>query len=279
MKSVCDYSSCQEYLRSAFKNAKQGNSKLTLQTYAQKLGIGHSTLKMVLSGKRRLTLVHVHQIANKLKLSDSELEYFEALALKERTKQPTELRLYSRRVKRARAAAKLHSVLLSKKELLSDPYTLPILVYLTDSMKITPDSFQLSESDISAISSKFSLSRGRVKQALDVIESVRLEIGAKKPVEVHYVFDKLVGLISQKQYLKNWLAEAALRIDSDYSNPETFFNSSTISISKENLASLNQELRTVLQNYMCISEQANDPSTIAQVCIQLFPLSGFSRSS
>ena len=264
MKSVFQYPSYRDFIRAAYLNAKSGRAGLTLKTYASKFGIGHSSLKMILIGKRNLTLPQAHSISKVLKFSSGESAYFEALVLKERAKKKTEIKNYTRRAQSAKADANLQGILLARTELLSDIYTLPVLVYLSDILHKRSGELILSKEEKKELATAFGVAPAVVETALHNLARTTFESGDT----TQYVFDRTVGALNQKQYLKNWLLESINRLETEFESRESLFTTSTISLSEENFEALNKELKKVVEKYL--SMPSKEVSVLAQVGIQSF---------
>jgi uncharacterized protein (TIGR02147 family) len=242
-----------------------------MNKYAKKLGIGHSSLKMIMAGKRKLTLAQLHRIIQGLKLNASESTYLESLTLRERAKSSSEFEYYSQRAKIAKVTHKLQSHIVSDNELLKDIFIIPILIYLSDFYK--NDLVDHSSSLLfKSISKKFGLKKERVETAINILQKLDLLNKSVSDYESHFVFDKLTKFLNQKQYLKAWLIESAKRIESEYSNPQTYFTAVTISLSLSDLAEFKNELKLIFEKYMSLSSDKIPKSQIIQVCVQMFPL-------
>jgi len=266
------YSSSREYLKAVFKYMKQ-NHQLSMEKFAQKLNLGSSNIKMILTGRRNLSFTQLHNIGKALKLSTDEIQYLESLILKEKSKTPTEKRFYANRAKKVKENYKLESSIITKKEILMDPISVPILVYLTDFIKPHNLDENLPLDVIEKISIKFGVKTERIKQILFMLKNSGVYLKKKNPnQEIHYVFDQLTHLLNQKKYIISWLEEAKNRVDRDYNNPMATFNASTLSIKKENIPELKKDLIQLVEKYMSEPFEQTKDYQLAQICIQIIPL-------
>jgi uncharacterized protein (TIGR02147 family) len=267
-KSVLSFSDYREYLRVSYTEARTSHPALSMESYAQRLGIGHSNLKMILSGKRHLSLSLLHNLGKRLQLSKDEYLYFEALVLKERARKPQERERFVGRAQAVKKQAKLQSVPLNQRELLRDPYVVPVLVYLTDVVKQDLD--QLEAETLSAIAQRFGLELLHVEKIVGLIKKMNVVEKKKHKGETHYVFNKLFHAMDQKAYIKSWIGAAGGKIDRHYADETTHFGASTLTIAPDKLPELKADLQAVLSKYLAAPSGPDD--TLAQVCIQMFPL-------
>jgi uncharacterized protein (TIGR02147 family) len=81
MQTIFHFDDAIEYLQHRFLQAKKLNSRVSVRSWALRLGFKHSmTLSRILKRDRRLTIRQAQKIGEKLGLKESELKYFELLA-------------------------------------------------------------------------------------------------------------------------------------------------------------------------------------------------------
>ena len=90
---------------------------------------------------------------------------------------------------------------------------------------------------------------------------------------LHFVFDKLSHVLSQKDYLKECLKEAGNRIEKDYDKEHSFFTAITFSSSDENLQRLRADLQELMEKYMGLGNAGLPSHRLAQANFQVFPIS------
>jgi uncharacterized protein (TIGR02147 family) len=271
MKTTSVYSnhSCFQFVKQSFQKAQESNPTMTIQGFAQQVGMGTSTLKMILTGRRKLTISNIHKMSRALKLSSDEVLYLENLALKERVQGPSEANYYKNRVQKIAQNAKLESVTLGKKEVLADPYTLMILVYMRDVLKLR--NLELRESEKKQIIKSFSISETRLLKILETIQSLQPFEADKQDsnMEIHYVFDQVSHRMQQKNYLKIWMQEAMDRLEKEYLKSDAAFGSTTISITEKDVPQMKKEIKAVIEKYL---SKKGAKETVVQLSLQLLPL-------
>ncbi len=270
--TVFHFASPRDYLKSVFIKTKQ-NHPISMEKFALKINLGPSTFKMILAGKRNLTLSQLHLIGKALKLSTVEINYLESLILKEKAKNSIEKRFYSCRAKKVKSNHILESRIITKKDLLQDPFSIPILVYLTDFLNPNNLNDDITPFDVQKMAQRFRLKTERVEKIINLIKNSNI-YSKKEPLnrETHYAFNKITHLLNQKHYIKSWLDEAKNKVDMDYNNPLTIFKVSTLSIKKENIANIQKDLSELFEKYMSDGFDKNNDAQLTQVCIQVLPL-------
>jgi hypothetical protein len=265
MIAVSDFSSAQDYLISAFDQAKCLDSKVTVQMYAKRLGMGASSLKMILSRKRKPTIRQILTVARSLRLSVSETSYLETLALMDAAQGDWEASYYSKILKVKRQELKLSTLATDQKTLLSDTLALPVLVELLESKP--------TEIDILKLASRFKTTAMVMRNLIEDLQ--KNEILSKKPDgHFHIVFDKFGHKPLQKKYLQKVLAEASKKIETDFDRKDSLFVNYVINLTPRMMAGLQLDLKQVMLKYM--NQEITDQSSrqIAQAGFQVYPITG-----
>lgn len=269
MEPIFRYKSYRDFLGAAYENARKNQTQLSLERYSKKIGLGSSNFKMILSGDRNLTSHHCLQIARALRMSPTEIEYFEALVHHEQAKTSWEKALYSRRLKKTRKELRLQSVRISSRTFLNESVAPALLVYLSDVMK---PGMTIRDLDHEKLAKMFKCTSTKVNELLDKFDQEGL-IKTNEEGKLHFVFDKLTNTISQKAYLKRVMSEAAEKIESEYERSESYFTAFTFSTSNENLQALRLDLKELMDKHMSRVDASTPSARIAQACFQVFPIS------
>lgn len=271
-KAAFSYSTSRDYLKSVFEHLKQ-HHQFSMERFAQRINLGPSSLKMILTGKRNLTLSQLHRVGKALKLSSDEMSYLESLILKEKSKSVSEKKFYTNRARVIKENSRLENLLITKKEVLIDPLSLPVLVYLTDFLKPRNLDIDLSVEAIKELAIKFGVNTERINQILSLLRSSGVYSRKENfNQETHYVFDKLTHLLNQKKYITSWLEEAKTRIDKDYNNPSAVYNVTTLSIRKEQIPELKRDFANLIEKYLSEGTEDASETQIVQICTQVIPL-------
>lgn len=259
------YLSTQDFFSKSFEDLKQGNPKLTVSSYAQRIGIGASSVKMILSGKRKPTLHQVLALGRARRFSVAQISYVETLSLRESAQTTWEKSYYSRLLKSKSKELKLQTISTSHQSLLADRLALPLLVDLLDSKSQTIDEKKLAR--------RFKTKEEHVRKLIEKFQEQKI-LTTYPDGQFHISFEKMSHKSLQKKYLKDSLIEAERRIESDYDKSNTFFVTYTLSVTEDSLSRMHVELKELLAKYMAEDlSQSSQPREVAQASFQIFPLS------
>lgn len=266
---VYDYLTARDFIIAAFAKTRSGNGLMTVERYAAKLGLGVSTLKMILSAQRKPTVHHVLSVARTLRLSLSETSYLETLVLKDAAKTSWETAYYTRLLAEKKKHVQLSNISTSDKELISESEVLPLLIYFMESK---------GQIDSTWLSKELNVSRQRVEELIGRFQ--KSEILQKRTVgdAFHVAFDKLTHRTLQKKFLQKVLLETIKKIDSEYEKPESLFVNYTFSATPQLLLELQIELKNLMEKYLALPPGDNNSLTVAQACFQVYPVIRAERS-
>jgi uncharacterized protein (TIGR02147 family) len=258
---IAEFKTASEFIVESFKTAKLRAAKTTYDSFAKQVGLGSSSLKMIVAGARRPTLSQVLSVARALRLSPSEVAHLEALCLNETAEGDWEKAYFSKKLKSTKAALKVRTVVTSKRELLSEPFVLPLLVYCLEQAE--------SALDLDKLSKYLDVPVTKLEAAIRVFQSD--ETLRKQPDgKFHVSFDKMKNRNLQREYQKRVLAESSKRIDRQYDEPSATFVSYSFTASEESLQRLRQDLKELMEKYL--SEPANPSKSVsvARACFQVY---------
>ena len=227
-----------------------------------RLGIGVSTLKMILSGHRTPTLHQVLALARVRRLSLQQISYLVTLSLSESAKSKWERAFFNKQLKEKKKKIKLQNVQVGAKEILSDPLALPLLVDILDSKSEDIDEDELAK--------RFSTSKKHITSLIDHLYKYdmlkKLDNGS-----FHIAFDKISHKYQQKKYIKSSLTDSIKRVETQYENPDALFITYNLSVNKESLKKMQLELKEVVEKYMAEdTDGSNQNREIAQASLQVF---------
>lgn len=277
MQNIHKFNDYRSWLRSLYESHKLANKSLTLVKFAEGLGLNASTLKMILTGKRKLALSKVPALAKKFALSSDEVEFLETLILNDKIKSDDAKTYFSKKVRSAKNKLKLNTRIISHKGLLSDPLALPVLVFLTDALPKNETCLYPNDEELqNIVADKFKLPKVRVESIFEKIQSNGVWPYSHENESVHYSYSKMHNSIQQKEYLKDWIRNSEKLVDPLFSDPETLFNSSTISMTPDQISSFKQELKVLIEKYMTTdtdkAPENQTPLKIVQANFQIYPL-------
>lgn len=257
------YVTTAEAFQKTFESLKSTNPSLNVEKFAQRLELGTSTLKMILSGKRKPNVHQVLSLARGLRLSPDGTSYLETMALMENAKNNWEKAYYSKMLPKKKKMIKLSTVTTSQQELLADPIIIPILVYIMEQGD--------SQINCSFLAKALNTKKELIEKLIAQLQTQEI-IKKHNDGKFHVVFDKFSHRLVQQKYQKQLLVEASKRIDSEYESATSLFLSYAFSTTDESLIQLQMDLKTLMEKYMENSSIDNKQTKIAQACFQVFPV-------
>lgn len=266
---VFKLNSTNEFFTVAFEREKSSRRTFTVQKFAEHLGIGLSSLKMILAGQRQPTVRQTIQAAQALHLSESETNYLDALACLENADADWERRYYSKKLKASRKAVRLETLVVSNKDVLADPISFPLLIYL---IELGDDRARFVESgDFDMLARQLGVSPDRIRKLVSMFKQSQL-LSTSADGQTHITFDRFKHKHDQKQYLKSLLTTSQKKIDTDFDSKAATFLAYTFSAGPENLESLKSDLKRLMEKYLTISAKESGTVQVAQAGFQIFPL-------
>jgi uncharacterized protein (TIGR02147 family) len=260
---VHEYVDTRQFIVQSFERSKEGNSALTIERYAKRLGLGGSSLKMIMSGKRRPTVHQTLAIARGLRLSSEDTAYLETLTLREAAPDKWQKAYYSKKLSEKKKESRLSTFQTSQQELLADPIVLPLLVYFMESKG--------TDINYSKIAKDLRVSEERVKQLISDFKKNEV-LRSQPDGRFHVAFDKLSHRLQQKKYQKAVLNEASNRMESEYDSATSLFVSYSFAATDETLLKLQMDLKNLMAKYMGEEIDDSDGKHIAQACFQIFSM-------
>jgi uncharacterized protein (TIGR02147 family) len=255
-----------QYLKALIVNEKASAHGRNSERLARSLGMSTSSVKMILSGKRRLQIDQAHRIAEALRLSASEQAQLEALTLLEQAKTAQAQRYYRRRLRDLKKDMSTRFAVSAKSFL--DSWKIPaLLIYLIDIAKVSEQG--LAAVDFEQVRASFGFDRAFVERTLAAWEKQGL-LEIRKDQKIHFAFDRLGGLIARKAFVKATIQEGLRRIESDWDKPDTRFEASTLSLDADEIPNFLAEYKALVDKYVALDSKPNAEKTIVQVCLQMF---------
>lgn len=267
MKSIRS-TTYREYLQDCYEAEKACGQSVSLKNFSAKLGLTESSLRMVLAGKRNLTVHNIHIIGKGLQLSHSQMEIFEALVLRDQAKSPEERQYYAKRLSEKISSLGLTDIRMTESAALKEWFGPALIVYLREH-NITKQSFspQLS----ATLAQKLGITKAQLEKAVNVLDQAGyLSQNAKK--NEHLIFDKVSSANAHMAYVKNSLSHAIRRVDTDYKTRKSLFSVKCISLSQHRLHEFGNDYKSLLENYMADNDSAEESRSAVQVTFSAIPV-------
>ncbi len=266
MNDIREYRTYRDFLKACLEGERAGaKGNISVKTFAERLGLSASSLRMILAGKRNLTVCNILVIAKSLKMTIPQTELFEAFVLRDQSTNRSEQLYYAKKINRHSLIHPLHTKRVADTDILRDPKLPAILVHLMDdSTKYK----KLQEADFPSAASELGISVDRLKTLLAWASQHKILDGAGK--HSHLVFDRLIQSIGQSNYIKDAFSRAAdVAGRNSKSEPKSLFSVKTFSIPYADLRQFGDEYKALAERYMGKQEKVD--SIVATVLFAALP--------
>ena len=265
MKSIHQYNDYRHYLRDFYENSKREAPSFTYQRFSKLADIkAPNYLKLVMDGKRNLTIHHIHSFARALDLTHKEKMYFEALVLKDQSKSQEEKRYYTQRLKSFKDEVKGKTSRVRINDLVANRETFAIALCLEGQPVNT------AKENISKLLGKTKTQTNEVIQLLERKSFLTQKEGFYHLKEDYFlIHDSQQSNLAIRKYLEEQIRFSLASFPKKYQKRGKFF-SQTLGISK---ASFREYSDRVIELMKELSERSDkeDWDEVIQLNIQLFP--------
>lgn len=267
--NLFSFTSFRQYLSELIESERKSGNGTSLRSFAERVGIGLSTLKMVLEGERNLTIKNIHVISESLNLSKSEHDYFEAMVLRDQADDVLVKSYYHSRLKQLKSEAKTRLLRTSDSKIMNKWFFPALLIYLLDVERI--DQHSLDDSVLLRTAKKFGIPCKDISEAISELVKAGV-LQQKEDSRYHLVFERVNGSLAKQRYIKDVSAEIQKRIGSEFDNPLAMFSAHTLSIPSHLVANFYDEYKKLADRYMSYSAEDPNELEILQVCCQAVPV-------
>jgi uncharacterized protein (TIGR02147 family) len=273
MKSIFYYTLYRTFLKDRLVATKENNPKMNLGVFAKKMGLSQSSLNMILSGQRNLTVENIFSVAKFLKLSPVEHDYFENMVLRDQSEEGTpHRRYYEVKLKKIRRFAKIENISVTDKTLLSNWRIPALLIYLMDRKR--QPSEELSQDEIRHIANRIQLPGKEIEKLMQkFFKSGLLSYTSDK--QLHIEFDKLSSKISQKNYVSSIHGEFQKRVDEIFDDQNSIYRGFVFSLRKEAIPNFRDDILALYERYMADIDKDVRKNILVQSIAGMFPVIDF----
>jgi uncharacterized protein (TIGR02147 family) len=244
MKSIYHYRDYRQALADFYHMRKQDSSAYSYASFSLKAGLASPNyLKLVMDGKRDLTVANIHTFAKALDLRGSDVEYFEALVLENQSDSTLERKYYSRRLHSIKRLSSMNTVR-SKPDALLDNSLTPAVLLCASGRNI--------ERAVSLSSKELKITDLQSLEIIkDLIASGRLKLNEDqvlRSVTRHEIMSDPKGIsVRQQKFLRDGLEEACKTFDGRYSNGKAKFLSILMTAPEKSLEDIFIQLRSAVE--------------------------------
>lgn len=247
MKDLRSYASYRDFLTALYETEREAVPSLSFTKFSERLGFPESSLRMILTGRRNLTVANIHGLARVLKFSARQTAIFESMVLRDQASSKGERQYYCRRLKEESNRHKLEERRVSKSRFVKEWFGPALLIYLRD-RKL--DVQTLTAPELAELAERLGVS---VKNLSETVEWYRENgyLASQADRDVHFTVDKMIkGPHEAKQFIKRSLLEAANRLESDYASGRSLYSVKTFSIDSSQIGSFGADYKELLEKYM-----------------------------
>lgn len=259
MISVYSYSSYRKFLADYLKEQKAFTKSFNQVKLAKKLGLSPSSLKMIQSGARNLTVHQIHNFASCLGLNPQEHEFFESLVHHEQAEGVAEKRFYKRKLSSA-AGTSAKSTRLQFQDMLREWFIPAVLIHVIDNE---------GSVDFALVAKRLGISEARVAETIENLKKLGV-LEVHKSQKIHFVMDKFAPHFSKQIYMKKMIPVLQARIERDFHSTTNYFESHTLSLSEAQFRSWLEDYKSLLERYM--AQTVEDKTSVYQILVAAFPV-------
>lgn len=264
MKSIYDYGDHKNFLKDWFAERKSSVSGFSYEKFSAMAGLGSPNyMKLVIEGRRNLTVANIHLVAEALDLNFDETQFFEVLTLLSQSKGEAELAYYKKRAKELRQLKPKKGFSLKSTDLIAAWY-FPAIVVCLDGCEV--------KQAAQMIVKKTKLNLPQVHQVIELMRKSRLlsEAEGKYKVEFsHFVAqDKKATSEQNKKFLADQLKISQAVFDKNYTKGPKFF-AHTFTVGKNSFSTYAEKIHAFIESLT--AESNSEPADeILQLNIQFF---------
>ena len=263
---IYDHNSYRSYLKTVLVEKSQKNPGFSMRAFAQHLGLSHSTLSEVMSGRKNLSSESAHRISARLKLKVKEAEFFCLLVEHERARN---LDLKSEIFRRANSLrGKKHVVTLDREAFsqIADWYhmVIPLLGELQDFTFNVPN-----------VAKTLGITLTQATEAVNqliVLGAISLRADGTLQAEKRSLFfESLNGNAALRKFNLQMLDEAIRSVKTQI-YPERFGGTETFSFDPELIPAARELIERFFNSMVDLAAQGKKKTKVYHLNLQFFNL-------
>lgn len=266
MKQIYAYNDHRIFLKDWFTTKKEEPSGFSYQKFSRLAGLGSPNyMKLVIEGKRNLTVTNILQVAKAMALTFDETQYFEALTHLGQSRSPGEKNYFRERLQIFKKNKPPRPVLLKGHELLARWY-FPAVTVCLDGMS--------PESAAAATAAKTGLKKEQVEEVIRLLEREGMlkSMGGRFRVEYSHfiVHDKKSLSEANKAFIREQMQIALTVLEKNYAKGPKFF-AHTFTAGKESFPNYVEKINAFVES-LAAESNAESPEEVLQLNLQFFRL-------
>ena len=270
---ITDYVSCQDYLSSLYKMIRDSISNYNHEEFSALLGFAKTdnTIRLIISGKRKLSLKKAKVISQNIHFSAKEKKYWDTMALLANAKNAAEQDTHLSELIRLKAGNSNNRKSSDHKLLYFDEWYHSVIremIGLSDS----PQSAEEIQKRL-----MFPLNLSKIKKSLELLKEIGLikhDEDSKTYSRTHekVTTDWEVDDIEASKYHQKMIsmgAESIFRVSEKLRS----VSSVTVNLSEEQISLVKAKIQLFLDEILLMEESAKKNDRVYQLNVQLFPFS------
>lgn len=270
MKPIYEYMDYREYLRLLFEKKKLEHPFYSYRLFSQKAGFkSPNFLKLVIDGNRNLTKESVFKVIKAFNLNKREADYFENLVFLNQSKTLEEKNLYLTRLLRHRVKTDARKLEESEYEYYTSWYN-PVIRELATAVDFRGDFRKLGSMVSPPITAREAQKSVELLLKLDFLRQKK--DGSYEKTSACLTTGPQVRSVAVANYHKAMMRLASESIER-FPAEKRDITSVTISVSEESYTAIIEKLRALRKELLELAESDMNPEKVAQLNLQLFPVS------
>jgi uncharacterized protein (TIGR02147 family) len=270
MKPIYEYMDYREYLRLLFEKKKLEHPFYSYRLFSQKAGFkSPNFLKLVIDGNRNLTKESVFKVIKAFNLNKREADYFENLVFLNQSKTLEEKNLYLTRLLRHRVKTDARKLEESEYEYYTSWYN-PVIRELATAVDFRSDFRKLGSMVSPPITAREAQKSVELLLKLDFLRQKK--DGSYEKTSSSLTTGPQVRSVAVANYHKAMMRLASESIER-FPAEKRDITSVTISVSEESYTAIIEKLRALRKELLELAESDMNPEKVAQLNLQLFPVS------
>ena len=271
--NITDYVSCQDYLASLYKLFRDNIINYNHEEFSSFLGFAKTdnTIRLIISGKRKLSVKKAKVICQNLQLPAREKKYWDTMALLANAKNAAEQDTHLSELIRLKAAYSSKKNSSQKKIMYFDEWYHSVIremIGLSDS----PQSAEEIQKRL-----MFPLNLSKIKKSLELLKEIGLikydqESGTYSRTHEKVTTDWEIDDIEASKYHQKMIAmgaESIFRVSEKLRS----VSSVTVNLSEEQISLVKAKIQLFLDEILLLEEAAKKDDRVYQLNVQLFPFS------
>ncbi len=270
--TIFEYEDYRIYLDDMYHYLKLNLKPFSFRYFSRRAGFASPNfLKLVIEGKRNISLDSIPRFSQALKLTKVESEFFFHLVQFNQAKSPSEKSNCANRLLSSRGFQKIHPLKQAEYAYYANWYYIPVRELIAfKNFKENPH--WISQTVFPAITPE------QAKQALKDLETLGLIIrnsdGQLTQTQRTVTTPNEVSSSSIVRYHKDMMGKAADSIDS-VPRDRREISAACVPVSKETALKIKKMIQDFRQEILAIAHEDQNPQTIYQINMQLFPVSSW----